>query len=289
MPFLSTFGAASARSKGRGLGRREAIVATGGTITEAGGFRIHTFTGSGTFTVSSVPAGSTVEYLIVAGGGGGATQADSNNRGGGGGGAGGLLTGSIALATGSYAITVGAGGAAADSNAYYRVGTNGGNSSAFGLTAIGGGRGGTGNNQPPQSGGSGGGGGAGATPAAGAAGTSGQGFAGGSAVGTENVNGASGGAGGGAGGVGPSNTTDGGTSSWVPGGAGLTLNITGQNVLYARGGAASPTGTHIPASERTRLGNTGDGGNSGSGSVTQSDPSAPQPGSSGIVIVRYAI
>ena len=41
---------------------------TGGTITTAGGYRIHTFTSAGTFTAS---AAGTVEYLVVAGGGGG--------------------------------------------------------------------------------------------------------------------------------------------------------------------------------------------------------------------------
>ena len=49
------------------------IVATGGTITTCGNFKIHSFTGPGTFTVCSVgnPLGSTtVDYLIVAGGGG---------------------------------------------------------------------------------------------------------------------------------------------------------------------------------------------------------------------------
>jgi hypothetical protein len=48
------------------------ITATGGTITEAGGYRYHTFTTSDDFEVTSL--GSTdgsIEYLIVAGGGGG--------------------------------------------------------------------------------------------------------------------------------------------------------------------------------------------------------------------------
>ena len=63
------------------------ITATGGTITTCGNFKIHTFTGPGTFCVSAVgnPAGSTtVDYLVAAGGGGGASQHS------GGGGAGGL-------------------------------------------------------------------------------------------------------------------------------------------------------------------------------------------------------
>src|SRR6056300_27946 len=50
------------------------ISATGGTITCCGDFKIHTFTGPGTFTVTNagLPTGSsTVDYLVVAGGGGG--------------------------------------------------------------------------------------------------------------------------------------------------------------------------------------------------------------------------
>ena len=60
------------------------ISATGGTITTDGNFKIHTFTGPGTFTVCSVgnPVGSNeVSYMVVAGGGG-----TGNNEGSGGGG-----------------------------------------------------------------------------------------------------------------------------------------------------------------------------------------------------------
>ena len=50
------------------------ITATGGTVTTSGSFKIHTFTGDGTFCVSAVgnPAGSgdKVSYVVVAGGGG---------------------------------------------------------------------------------------------------------------------------------------------------------------------------------------------------------------------------
>jgi hypothetical protein len=101
------------------------VAATGGTITTCGDYKIHTFTGPGTFTVSSGgnSAGSnSVDYLVVAGGGG------SGRDNGGGGGAGGFrysnstfpvsgapgapLASATALsvsATG-YPITVGAGG-----------------------------------------------------------------------------------------------------------------------------------------------------------------------------------
>jgi hypothetical protein len=105
------------------------ITATGGTITTVDtNFKVHTFTGPGTFTVCSVgnAAGSnTVDYLVVAGGGG------SGGDGGGGGGAGGFRvsnsiggipapsmtplanpTGLPVTATG-YPVVVGAGGAGA--------------------------------------------------------------------------------------------------------------------------------------------------------------------------------
>ena len=102
------------------------ISATGGTVTESGDYKIHTFTGDGCFVVSSVGnpggGGSGVDYLVVAGGGGASGAAGS------GAGAGGFrasndtcmpapLTSPLANSTGltvaaqSYPITVGAGGA----------------------------------------------------------------------------------------------------------------------------------------------------------------------------------
>ena len=69
---------------------REYITATGGTVTEDGDFKVHTFTSDGCFAVSAVgnPAGSDkVSYMVVAGGGG------SGGDGGGGGGAGGFREG----------------------------------------------------------------------------------------------------------------------------------------------------------------------------------------------------
>ena len=100
------------------------IVATGGTITCCGDYKIHTFTADGCFSVSNAgnSGGSdTVDYLVVAGGGGGIGAQ------GGGGGAGGFRlsnstcmpvpqTSPLANPTGlpvsvtTYPITVGAGG-----------------------------------------------------------------------------------------------------------------------------------------------------------------------------------
>ena len=62
-----------------------AMVATGGSIATSGDFKVHTFTSSGTFEVTTLGSVTTdVEYLVIAGGGASGL--------GGGGGAGGYLT-----------------------------------------------------------------------------------------------------------------------------------------------------------------------------------------------------
>ena len=59
------------------------VSATGGTVTQSGGYKIHTFTSDGTFTVNS---GGDAEYLVVGGGGGGGSGlSTSSTRGTGGG------------------------------------------------------------------------------------------------------------------------------------------------------------------------------------------------------------
>ena len=152
--------------------------ATGGTIYDIAGYKVHIFNSSDTFaTTASWPSGRTIEYLVVAGGGG------SDNGAGGGGGAGGLLTASgvTGVASTNYAVTIGAGGIAD---------TNGANTSLIGgaisVTSIGGG-GSNGSTSPfdGQSGGSGAGGGTtgDGTNGSGGAGTPGQGTAGGAASG----------------------------------------------------------------------------------------------------------
>ena len=49
--------------------RSVSIDASGGTVTTSGGYTIHTFNSSGTFTVNS--GSGNVEYLIIAGAGAG--------------------------------------------------------------------------------------------------------------------------------------------------------------------------------------------------------------------------
>ena len=80
------------------------MAATGGTITTDGDFKVHTFTSSGNFVISSVQGLGEVKILVVGGGGGGAYLA------GGGGGAGGFNEDTYILSTGTFVVTIGAGG-----------------------------------------------------------------------------------------------------------------------------------------------------------------------------------
>jgi len=155
----------------------EFITATGGTITTSGNFKIHAFTGPGTFAVSNAgnAAGSTsVDYLVVAGGGAGTCN------GGGGAGAGGFRLGSDVpgapplaapahtVSVQSYSITVGGGGTYTPN---CNPNPNGANSVFSSFTAAGGGGGG---NSPPGPGSPGGSGGGGAGNSRGGPGGSGN-------------------------------------------------------------------------------------------------------------------
>jgi len=218
------------------------------------------FTGSGTplrFTLADnyVPPPLSIDYLIVAGGGGGGR----GDIGGGGAGAGGYLTtiGSSrftpTLGT-QYTITIGAGGG-------YNV--NGTNSSAFGLTSYGGGKGG--NGLTGANGGSGGAGAKGVYPGSTYIDAPRQGYDGGSAGGY--------GSGGGAGGAG----------SGLTGGPGVSNDITGTSYTYCSGGPGSNGSTYYsgpPVGALTGSGNYGDGGsglyNVGAGNS-----------GNGIVVIRY--
>jgi hypothetical protein len=138
-------------------------VATGGTITDVGGYRVHVFTSSGVFTALQ---GLAVDVLVVGGGGAGGMHTTTNANGGGGGG-GVVSQAGQAVAAGSITVTVGAGGAGVGAGS--RVGPNGQNSAFGALVAIGGGGGGSTGAGPGQNGGSGGGGASLAYPAYGSA------------------------------------------------------------------------------------------------------------------------
>lgn len=264
------------------------IVATGGTVTEVGDYRIHTFTSSGTFTVTSAQSNSTVEALVVAGGGGG------GSRHGGGGGAGGILNSLLSLNTQSYAVTVGNGGSGGNygTNSPSGAGFAGGNSVFSTLTAIGGGGGCT-YDGCPAAGGSGGGG-AGVMSRTGAAGTAGQGFAGG----TGSVSTGSGGGGGGASIVGENSVSNNGGN----GGSGIANSISGTSVFYGGGGGGGSDGGYSGGTGGNGGGgHGGNGGDSvgmtagsantgGGGGGNRSGSYGPgAAGGSGIVIVRYPL
>jgi hypothetical protein len=189
-----TFTVAATDSGGNITNRSFTIVvgvnATGGTVVESGGYKYHTFYSSSTFSVSSAGEGS-VEYLLIGGGGGGGYQV------GGGGGAGGLLYGTASIIDGnSYPVVVGAPGAGAPGMQVQ--GSNGGNTTFSGISAIGGGRGANHDAaySTASSGGSGGGGSGNSNTqgTAGGAGTVGQGNSGGSGFPTQWAGGGGGGA-----------------------------------------------------------------------------------------------
>lgn len=259
--------------------------ATGGTITNITGYRVHTFTsGSSNFTITC--GGTTsVEYVVVAGGGSGGSSRTSW-YGGGGGGGGGYLTGTLSATQGTnYTTTVGSGGTSRTAGSNL-VGANGGNSIFSTFTAIGGGGGGQGGGAGASTASSGGsGGGSGHSPdlspyftnTLGASGTSGQGNDGGSVCRSY----------GGAGGGGASTAGEGaskvGCATWnsAPGlgGSGTSTSISGSTVFYSAGGSGGRSGFGASSGAT----NTGDGG----GGAYAAD-GASGAGGSGIVIVRYA-
>jgi hypothetical protein len=131
--------------------------ATGGEITYADGYKIHTFKSSGTFTVNNIGAGpATAEYVLVGGGGAGGGYTGQTWKVYGGGGAGGFIESSNTLTLTSYPVIVGGGGLGGYSRTNPSVGLeylgdwlgseyagrDGSNTSFFGQTAYGGGGGG---------------------------------------------------------------------------------------------------------------------------------------------------
>lgn len=282
------------------------LLATGGTVTTSGNYKIHTFTTSGTFTVTSTPGVSAqVQILVVGGGGSGGYYYDA-----GGGGAGAAIYASAYTfpSAGSFTVTVGAGGAGGGSR------TNGGDSTFNTSTAKGGGAGGSPDGGLPGNAGGCGGGGAGlnGSTAGKPGGASNQGAVSGFTVygtagGTGSmINGVpygAGGGGGGCGGAGNSTTT--GTAA--AGGIGIANPITestvGQLVSstyyvgggggggsdYAAGYGAGGQGgggkgqgkDTSPSASGTA--NTGGGGGGSSRYVQYSNSN----GGSGVVIIRY--
>ena len=282
---------------------------TGGTITESGGYRIHTFTSSGDFvnTISNL----SVQYLVIAGGGGGGVA----NGGGGGGGAGGyrINTGEMSgrrsaseaamtINTGTFPVVVGAGGAGnVHGGGSGSRGDAGTNSSFNSIVSNGGGYGGGDASRPGGGGGSGGA--ASRDNQTRGAGTAGQGGDGGRAASSGSRN--SGGGGGGAGEISGPDGVENHTGG--RGGNGLSSSITGSSVgraggggggsespVNSSGGAASSGGGlggcagSIGRAPTAGTANTG-GGGGGSGDYNSGGNHNGKAGGSGIVIIRYQV
>ena len=303
------------------------IMATGGTETESGNCKIHTFTGPGTFAVSATAntgACYQVSYIVVGGGGGGGSGTPGSCWGGAGGGAGGFRedkspttsytasplegAGAITVTATSFPITVGGGGTAGPVSA---TAAGAGNPSVFStITSTGGGGGASGRWTPSvpypsaataaQPGGSGGGGvvnnttqqpgGTGNTPPV----SPSQGNSGGISGSPPNFS-SGGGGGAGAAGTGGTGPTAGGN-----GGNGVATEITGSSVTRAGGGAgngyagcfAGTGGTGGGGSSPGVAGTVGQNGtaNTGggaSGGAGACGGSAGGVGGSGVVIIRY--
>ena len=273
------------------------VTATGGTVTETGNFKIHTFTGPGTFCVScagNVAGSNTVDYLVVGAGGGG------GNKYAGGGGAGGYRESSgaasgcytrsplgacvsaLPVSVQGYPITVGAGGTGAANNPEPATQTGvPGNTAVFSTVTSTGGGGGGGHTPPGpgtlqgRPGGSGGGG--GNRECAAGAGNAGngntpsvsppQGNNGGSGY-HDAVNFAIGGGGGGA--------TAAGRNIGVPvpcaspgsaGGAGATSSINGTPTARAGGGGGGGHPSYPNSGAPGGTGGGGTGSNGGTGTA----------------------
>ena len=279
---------------GNGWNSLGGVVASGGTTSVVGGYKIHTFTTSGNLVVSS---GGEMDYLIIAGGGGG-----GYNHGGGGGAGGYIYTSSSIVSAGTYTVTVGTGGAGSSSY----DGGDGTSSSFNSVSTTGGGGGGMGyasnTSRNGRTGGSGGGGG---PYASGGAGTVGQGYNGGNGKSYDFAG--HGGGGGGAGGQGGNATGTASSTSGTSGagGLGISSSITGSSVKRAGGGSGGRWGQNQSSiyvgvvegggglggangssgyAAQDATDNTGGGGGGGSdGGGTGGD------GGDGIVIIRYLL
>ena len=299
--FLDNFLRSGTDASGEFL---ESFSATGGTISTPGnGYKYHTFTSSGTFTVSGAPR--IVEVLVVGGGGG--TGAGYF---GGGGGGGVSIHRAYSIGSGSYSVSVGA-------ESGTGAGATGNPSSFSNITSLGGGFGAPGYTSGGP-GGSGGGGqestypaGSGLQPSQNAPLTPNPNFSqygnpGGAGQTTGLYAAAGGGGAGGAGGIspGPGPGGIGGPGIAVPG---FEYNLVGISPVIPI--ANSPTNNHYGAGGggwgySSQPYPTGGGGIGGYGpSPTQSQfgvnylgggagnaynsPAPAKTGGSGIVVIRY--
>ena len=282
---------------------------SGGTESEVGDYRTHTFTGTAEFTYTA-GANNSIDYLVIGGGAGGG----GGNNAGGGGGAGGYryASGYTLLTTGAHCIEVGGPGTYAQGQ---KSGGDGPDSVFDTITSTGGGGGGgwgsvTGNPSPydgGHDGGSGGGKGGGGLPSPTDAELTGvgntpitspsQGNNGGT-----NIAGNAGAGGGGAGSVGVSLTVGDVCVNGGNGGSGSSASpLDGTSRAGGGGGGVGscPSNTGGTASSGGGAGGTNTTGsdatpaNYGSGGGGGGAPAPPWPnqnsgaGSSGLVILKY--
>ena len=259
------------------------MTATGGTITTDGDYKVHTFTSSGTFTVSGLGGNSTygskVEYLVVAGGGGGGVGGH-----GGAGGAGGYRHNSaynFTVSAQAYSITVGAyggnraqGGTSTFSNISSAGGGSGGHNDSEGGRNGGSGGGGSGHF---NSGGGGGGNNPSVSPSQGNNGGSGQdgtphyGAGGGGGAGSSGQNGSRNSPGGGDGGNGSANDIHGSSRTYSAGGGG-----------HGHGAPGTGGSSGLGGNDNSAAGGRNTANNYGMGAGGANNNS-----SSGVVIIRY--
>jgi hypothetical protein len=297
------------------------ITATGGTVTCCGDYKIHTFTGPGTFTVScagNASGSNSVDYLVVAGGGS-ATFAGGGGAGGyreSSGAASGCYTASplgacvsaLPVTATGYPITVGGGGAgtAKPNSPEGTPGNNGSNSIFSSITSAGGGWGGVASPCGPlanngNTGGSGGGGGVHRAACGGQCGSAGntppvsppQGQPGGKGS-YEGSTHTAGGGGGGAGGAGSNSPGGCSPQPLTPGGAGGTGVGTAINpsptvgtpgpsgpLRYFAGGGRGGTNNSSPAPDQAASVGGGGSGNTGGGNTNGSNGTTNTGGGAG--------
>tara|TARA_B110000091_G_C13789787_1_gene465091 strand:+ start:319 stop:1752 length:1434 start_codon:yes stop_codon:yes gene_type:complete len=264
-------------------------------------YRVHAFTSSGIFQKGD---NSPIDIMMVGGGGGGGGSTA------GGGGAGGLINHSLTPTVGDYSIIVGAGGSGSQvSNDGAVNNTNGGYSSAFGYTALGGGYGFSGRpsgSRLANSGGSGGGGGYYSgndiiDHTHSGSGTVNQGNRGGFSVNTALWGGAGGG-GASSVGIDQGSTRAGGAGTdmssffstnfgvsgfFAGGGGGGQANSSANTPGGSGGGGQGGSGTASTRYPTAGTANTGGGG--GGGGTYGPNIAGGGAGGSGIVLIRYEI
>ena len=316
-----------ATSRGPNAGPGGEVAATGGTTSDAGGYRYHKFTSPGTFVVTS-DAGR-VDVMMIGGGGGG-----GYDKGGGGGGgamvcnltpiADGPESEGFAVSPGTFPVTIGDGGSGSTTGGS-RGGTGGTTTFAapwLPVTNAGGGGGGGSDNPPMATGNPG--------PTYGGSGGGGKTSNPGGDAGTYTTPGNmssfqssgmyaspsytnSGGGGGGAGGSGPSDQSGtkygraGKKLPWIPVSYGFANNPGDPTAGYFAGGGPGG-GYNSPIATTGAIAGSGHGGytpgnpnnpgnaasgaqaNSGSGGGGGDAGAGPRnggAGGSGILIIRY--